>query len=81
MKYRYRAVVCDICGKDMTNDNHQYKFKHRRTFDICADEVGLSSTKKWKKLDMCKNCYRDLESFIAGNNQLRKDGQSPVVVN
>lgn len=66
---RYKAVKCDICGKDMTNDEHQYRFKHKAYF---GDE-RIS-----RKLDMCETCYDDLETFIVGNNQLRKDGLNPI---
>ena len=67
---RYKAVKCDICGKDMTNDEHQYKFKRSEYYEC---------SKVWQKLDMCEVCYADLQTFIFGNNQLRKDGLNPIV--
>lgn len=43
--------------------------------------MGVFKVKKvWTKLDMCETCLEDLKSFVIGNNQLRKDGQSPVVI-
>ena len=47
---RYKAIRCDICGKDMTNDDHQYRFKHKAYF---GDERII------RKLDMCETCYDD----------------------
>ena len=68
---RYKAVKCDICGKDMTNDEHQYKFKRSEYYEC---------SKVWQKLDMCEVCYADLQTFIIGNNQLRKDGLNPIAL-
>jgi hypothetical protein len=78
---RRRIIQCDVCGRDMTKDNHQYRFK-QRDIRCTYDWDGTYIPRRvWNKLDMCETCYEDLKSFILGNNQLRKDGQSPVVVN
>lgn len=78
---RYKIVKCDICGKDMTNDEHQYKFKRTEHRPIFDDWGEVCATRRvWKKLDMCELCYQDLKSFVAGNNQLRKDGLKLVEI-
>lgn len=78
---RFKAVVCDVCGMNMTGDVHQYKFKRSERRPIFDEWGEVCATKRaWKKLDMCETCYQDLKSFIIGNNQLRKDGQPPVVI-
>lgn len=77
---KIRGLRCDICGKDIDKGSHHYKFK-RRDFVGIFSEVGFCRMKEyWSKLDMCETCFQDLESFIVGNNQLRKDGQPPVVI-
>ena len=80
---RRRIIQCDICGRDMTTDDNQYRFK-RRDIRWVWDNSGVCHTsyakRVWNKLDMCETCYEDLKSFILGNNQLRKDGQQPVVI-
>jgi hypothetical protein len=78
MKMRYTAIKCDICGKDMTKDDRQYRFR-RKDYQYRIDFMGVCSRiRTWTKLDMCENCYQDLESFVTGNNQLRKDGLNPI---
>lgn len=77
---RYKAIKCDICGKFINENMEHYKFKQRNYHFIC-DVIGVVKKKQvWTKLDMCEDCYQDLESFVAGNNQLRKDGQQPVLI-
>lgn len=77
---KYKAIRCDICGKDIPTDNRFYKFK-RKDFYPVYSEIGVFRVNKvWTKLDMCETCFDDLKSFIFGNNQLRKDGQPPVVI-
>lgn len=76
---RFKAVVCDVCGMNMTGDVHQYKFKRSERRPIFDEWGEVCATKRaWKKLDMCETCYQDLKSFIVGNNQLRKDGLNPI---
>lgn len=70
---KYKIIACDICGKTIPTEDRQYIFKFKRS-DF--DQDG----KFWTKLDMCKTCFEDLKSFVAGNNQLRKDGLPPVVI-
>lgn len=77
---KYKAVRCDICGNDIDNTATCYKFKRRDFYPIYS-KMGVFKVKKvWTKLDMCETCLEDLKSFVIGNNQLRKDGQSPVVI-
>lgn len=77
---RFKAIKCDICGKFINKDMGHYKFKQRNYHFIC-DVIGVAEKKQvWTKLDMCGDCYQDLESFVAGNNQLRKDGQQPILI-
>jgi hypothetical protein len=77
---KYKAVRCDICGKDIDSKATCYKFKRRDFYPIYS-ELGVFKVKKvWAKLDMCETCLADLKSFVIGNNQLRKDGQLPVII-
>lgn len=77
---KYKAVRCDICGKDIDSTATCYKFRRRDFYPIYC-EFGVCNIKKvWAKLDMCETCFEDLKTFIIGNNQLRKDGQPPVVI-
>lgn len=69
---KYTTVLCDICGKDMSHSDQRYKFKR------IEDDYGYGVIRR--KLDMCETCFNDLKSFVYGNNQLRKDGQPPVVI-
>ena len=77
---KYKAVRCDICGKDIDNLSTCYKFKRREFYPIYSEFGVFNVRKSWAKLDMCETCFQDLKSFIIGNNQLRKDGQQPVVI-
>lgn len=77
---KYKAVRCDICGKDIDSDGHCYKFRRRDFYPIYSKMGVFNVRKVWTKLDMCETCLEDLKSFIIGNNQLRKDGQPPVVI-
>ena len=77
---KYKAVRCDICGKDIDNLATCYKFKRRDFYPIYSEFGVFNVRKSWTKLDMCETCFEDLKSFIIGNNQLRKDGQPPVVI-
>lgn len=77
---KYKAVRCDICGKDIDSYSHHYKFRHRDFYPIYS-EIGVFRVNKiWTKLDMCETCFEDLKTFIIGNNQLRKDGHQLVVI-
>ena len=77
---KYKAIRCDICGNDIDSKGTCYKFKRRDFYPIYS-EIGVFKVKKvWTTLDMCETCLEDLKSFVIGNNQLRKDGQQPVVI-
>lgn len=77
---KYKAVRCDVCGKDIDNLATCYKFKRREFYPIYSEFGVFNVRKSWAKLDMCETCFQDLKSFIIGNNQLHKDGHQPVVI-
>lgn len=60
MKVRYRAVFCDVCGRNITDENIKYKFKRYESY---SNYIGFEYSKR-TKLDMCEDCYRKFCEFV-----------------
>ena len=65
-----KIVTCDICGKDITNENIKYKFKKYKSTYGNFDDCEFS---KWGRCDMCLDCYFDLLSFVIEKKKQRSD--------
>lgn len=52
-------ITCDMCGKNITYADTKYKFKRYNIMNY-----GRSEFLKWKKMDMCEECYKKLEHYI-----------------
>lgn len=64
---KVKMIKCDICDKDITNEDIKYKFKQYE--NSCANYEDFDFT-KWSKLDMCEDCFKKLQGFTTG--ELRK---------
>ena len=56
-----RIIDCDICGKDITNEDTRYKFKKYEETYANYDDFEY---KKWNKLDMCNDCFYKFIAFV-----------------
>ena len=62
--------TCDICGKDITNDDVKYKFKEYENSYVNYEDFEFQ---KWTKLDMCEECYKKFCKFVKENNDEHKE--------
>lgn len=54
-------VRCDICGKDITNEDIRYKFKQYENSYVNYEDSEFT---KWSRLDMCEDCFKRLQGFV-----------------
>ena len=63
MRYKYKEIVCDICGKTITTDGepmaNQIKFKWKAK--ICP---AYLFNRKWEHADICPNCARKIADMV-----------------
>lgn len=64
---KLKIIKCDICGKDITNEDIRYKFKQYENSYVNYEDFDFA---KWSKLDMCEECFLKLQTFIT--RELRK---------
>lgn len=64
---KLKMIKCDICDKDITNEDIRYKFKQYENSHINYDDFEFT---KWSRLDMCKDCFLKLQGYTTG--ELRK---------
>ena len=64
---KVKMIKCDICGKDITNEDIKYKFKQYENSYVNYEDFDFT---KWSKLDMCEECFLKLQGFVTG--ELRK---------
>lgn len=64
---KVKMIKCDICDKDITNEDIRYKFKQYENSHVNYDDFKFT---KWSKLDICKDCFLKLQGYITG--ELRK---------
>lgn len=58
---KYKAVICDICKKDITCDDIRFKFKKYENSYVNYDDFEFF---KWNKMDVCKDCYEGFVEYI-----------------
>lgn len=58
---KLEMIKCDICDKDITNEDIRYKFKQYENSPVNYDDFEFT---KWSRLDMCKNCFLKLQGFV-----------------
>lgn len=51
-----KIIQCDICGKDITNEDIRYKFNQYK--------YSYFEFTKWSRLDMCSHCFSKLIIFV-----------------
>lgn len=56
-----KVITCDICGKDITDEDERYKFKR---YHSCYSNMEDFDFMKWNKLDMCDICFLNLCKFV-----------------
>lgn len=61
-----KVITCDICEKDITNVSEKYKFKKYENTYVNFDDWECA---KWRKLDMCTECYIRFIDFVKENNR------------
>ena len=52
---RGKMIICDICGRNITNDKIIYKFKK-----CCVGPYGYQK----QKMDMCNDCFVKFENYV-----------------
>ena len=65
---KLKIIKCDVCGKDITNEDIRYKFKQYENSYANYEDFDFT---KWSKLDMCEECFLKFQGFIT--EELRKD--------
>lgn len=65
-----KIITCDICEKDITNEDIRYKFKQRNEFWWSRDDFEFL---KWTKLDMCHECHRKFVKFARDEKEITND--------
>lgn len=58
---KLKIIKCDICGKDITNEDIRYKFKQYENSYVNYEDFEFQ---KWSRLDMCEECYKQLQEFV-----------------
>ena len=61
---KLKKIKCDICGKDITNEDIRYKFKQYENSYVNYEDFEFN---KWSRLDMCEECYKQLQGFVTRN--------------
>ena len=61
---KLKIIKCDICGKDITNEDIRYKFKQYGNSYVNYEDFEFQ---KWSRLDMCEECYKQLQGFVTRN--------------
>lgn len=61
---KLKIIKCDICGKDITNEDIRYKFKQYENSYVNYEDFEFQ---KWLRLDMCEECYKQLQGFVIRN--------------
>lgn len=61
---KLKIIKCDICGKDITNVDIRYKFKQYENSYVNYEDFEFQ---KWSRLDMCEECYKQLQEFVTRN--------------
>lgn len=56
-----KMIKCDICGKDITNEDIRYKFKQYENSYVNYEDSEFT---KWSRLDMCEDCFKRLQGFV-----------------
>lgn len=60
-------ITCDMCGKDITHEGRRYKFKYYNVM-----HYGRSEFFKWRKMEMCEECYKKVEHYNAHKIEVEK---------
>lgn len=61
---KLKIIKCDICRKDITNEDIRYKFKQYENSYVNYEDFEFQ---KWSRLDMCEECYKQLQRFVTRN--------------
>ena len=56
-----KIVTCDICEKDITDEDIRYKFKQYHNHYGNYDDFEFL---KWTNLDMCYECHERFVKFV-----------------
>ena len=55
---RGKMIICDICGRNITNDKIIHKFKK-----CCVGPYGYQK----QKMDMCNDCFVKFENYVCNS--------------
>ena len=53
-----RKIVCDVCGEDVPNFRHSFKF--RRNLFTFSHSMSLIRSLTWEKVDLCRDCIDEI---------------------
>lgn len=56
-----KVIECDACGQNITEAWERFKFKR---YKIPLVMFGEPKTPKWSRLDMCRECFYEMQNFI-----------------